>query len=127
MTTPRLLIPEITESQNLKYLTHNEALRLIDAFVDCKIIDRDLAAEPGSPSEGDFYILPGSGVTGTDWAGNDGKLAHYYGAVWYFYTVFEGFTGWISDEQITTVYTGSAYLEYAPDYNDSVAMAIALG
>ncbi len=50
MPTPRLSMPEISGSQSLKYVTHNEALAIIDATSALAIIDRDLTAPPGSPS-----------------------------------------------------------------------------
>ena len=37
------------------------------------VIDADLSAPPGSPSEGDRYIV-GPSATG-DWSGHDGEIA----------------------------------------------------
>jgi hypothetical protein len=35
------------------------------------------SAQPGSPTDGDTYLLPASGCTGSDWAGQDGRIARY--------------------------------------------------
>jgi hypothetical protein len=50
-----------------EHVTHNEALRLLDRLVQLSVLDRDLTAPPGSPTDGDCYMV-GSGAIG-DWAG----------------------------------------------------------
>ncbi len=40
------------------------------------ILDKDLTTPPGSPSEGDRYIIP-TGATG-DWAENISDIAYWY-------------------------------------------------
>ena len=47
--TTHLLLPYILASQAQKHVTHNEALRLLDAMVQLSVLDRDLAAPPASP------------------------------------------------------------------------------
>lgn len=94
--TPRLDMPEISENQALKYLTHNSAIRILDAIVQCTPIDKDLTAPPGSPSDGDTYIV-GSGATG-DWAGQDDDIAYYQSSGWIFITPIEGWHVYVQDE-----------------------------
>ncbi|KIT16312.1 DUF2793 domain-containing protein [Jannaschia aquimarina] len=68
-----LSLPYIQPSQAQKHVTHNEALRVLDALVQPVVADRPLAAPPGTPEEGARYIVddPATG----DWAGQDGKVA----------------------------------------------------
>ncbi len=73
METTHLQLPWILASQAQKHVTHNEALRILDGIVQLSVRDRDLAAPPASPADGDRYIV-GSGATG-DWAGWDGDVA----------------------------------------------------
>ena len=56
-TTPNLALPYILASQAQKHVTHNEAIRALDALVQISVKDRDLAAPPGAPAEGDRYIV----------------------------------------------------------------------
>ena len=63
--TTHLLLPYILAAQAQKHVTHNEALRLLDGLVQLSVLDRDLMAPPGSPADGDRYIVA-SGATG-DW------------------------------------------------------------
>jgi len=87
-TTPILGLPELSESQQGKSVSHNEALNRLEGVL-VRVLSATTTAQPGSPSEGDAYILPAS-ATGADWAGNDGKIAHYYGAAWHFYAPVTG-------------------------------------
>lgn len=107
MTTPRISMPELVESQASKYLTHNDALRIIDALLQAGVTDRDLTDPPGSPTNGAVYI-PTATATGA-WAGQEGKLAQWYSSAWYFLTPAEGWTVWIIDEQVHLTYQGGSW------------------
>ena len=75
-TTDNLGLPYLAAAQAQKHVTHNEALRALDALVHLMVLDKDLSAPPGSPTAGDRYIV-GAGPTGA-WsgqAGNDRRLA----------------------------------------------------
>jgi Protein of unknown function (DUF2793) len=45
--TSNLHLPFIVAAQAQKHVTHNEALRALDAVVQLAVLDRDLAAPPG--------------------------------------------------------------------------------
>ena len=126
MATPRLAIPEISESQSSKYITHNHALELVDLYASGLVLSRaSSAAEPGSPAEGDAHLLEGT-PTGTNWAGNGSTIAHYYGGAWQFYSYTEGLQFYVADEDIIVGYNGSAWVQVGT-VEDPVALAIALG
>lgn len=94
MTTPRLSLTEIAVGQTFKEIAHNEALRAVDAFMSGRAISRSLTTPPGSPAEGDVYIVPASGAAGA-WSGQANKIAQFYGATWVFYTPKTGMTLWL--------------------------------
>ena len=71
--SPNLGLPYILAAQSQKHVTHNEAIRALDAVVQLAVLDRDLAAPPVSPAEGDRYIVASS-PTG-DWDGEAGNVA----------------------------------------------------
>lgn len=104
--TPNLTMPEISDSQAAKYLTHNDGLRVLDALVQAVIIDRDLTAPPGSPSDGDTYIVRTT-ATG-DWATHEDEIAYYKSSVWEFHTPAEGWVVYAQDENELLIYQGSA-------------------
>ncbi len=94
--TENLVMPLIAASQAQKHVTHNEAIRLLDAVVMLSVIDKDLTVPPGSPAAGDRYIV-GPSSTGA-WAGEDDNIAAFQNGGWLFYTPKEGWKAWVVDE-----------------------------
>jgi hypothetical protein len=108
--TPNLQLPYLIAAQAQKHVTHNEALRSLDAIVQLLVLDKDLASPPGSPTDGSRYIVAAS-PSGA-WAGQAGKVAAWQDAAWVFYTPREGWLTWVADEDKIYAYTGSAWAEF---------------
>ena len=106
--TTHLLLPYILAAQAQKHVTHNEALRLLDGLVQLSALDRDLTAPPGSPSDGDRYIVA-SGATG-DWAGWDLNVALFTDGAWLRLPPRTGWRAWVEDEGLLLVYDGSGWV-----------------
>lgn len=102
--TTKLKLPLMEAAQSQKHVTHNEALIALDALVQLSVKNRALTAPPGSPSDGDRYIVA-SGGTGA-WLGKDLNVAAYYNGVWLFFAPRIGWVAW--DENTTASYTYSA-------------------
>ncbi len=109
--TSALGLPLLVAEQAQKHVTHNEALAALDAIVQLAVLDRDLTAPPGSPSEGDRYIV-GSAATG-EWAGRDGEIVAWQGGAWAFYAPKVGWRTWIEDEGVLLIWTGAAWNDIA--------------
>src|SRR5688500_4819322 len=108
MTTPRLGLPELTSGQAVPETTVNEQVRGLEGFAGHAIFkDRDLATPPGSPADGDMYLVAAS-PTGL-WSGQAGKMAYFLNTAWKFYTPIEGITAWVNDENAFIGYDGSAW------------------
>lgn len=107
-TTTNLSLPYILAAQAQKHVTHNEAIRALDAIVQLSVLDRDLATPPGAPAEGARYIV-GPSPTGA-WAGQAGKVAAWQDGAWAPYTPREGFLAWIADEDVAVVWSGAAWV-----------------
>lgn len=86
--TPNLGLPYILAAQSQKHVTHNDAIRALDAVIHLTVLDRNLATPPASPAEGDRYLVDAS-PTGV-WAGHAGKIAAFQDGAWIFYTPKEG-------------------------------------
>ena len=50
--TPNLQLPYIAPSQAQKHVTHNEAIRALDALVQLCVVNRTLTEPPSEPREG---------------------------------------------------------------------------
>lgn len=85
MSTPNRGIPYVPEGTLDPAAGLNDALDVIDALLQCAVIDMTHTAPPGGPSDGDLYIVA-SPATGA-WAGHENDLARYRseGAFWQFY------------------------------------------
>ena len=103
--TAHLALPFIMAAQAQKHVTHNEALRILDGLVQLSVLDRDLAAPPASPADGDRYIV-GSGATG-DWAGWDLNVALWTDGAWLRLPPRTGWRAWVEDEGLLLVYDGT--------------------
>ena len=106
-TTANLGITDIVEGQGGSDIRVNGNMRIIDTLLCGRVLDRDLTTPPGSPSEGDAYIVLATG-TG-DWTGEDGKIAYYTGTEWKFITPAEGFVLRVTDEDVRIEYDGAAW------------------
>ena len=73
------------------------------------VADKDLTTPPGSPSDGDRYIV-GAGAAGA-WAGHDNKIAYYDGD-WEFISPLNGMIVWVEDEGKFYLYSNSAWGVY---------------
>ena len=109
-SSPNLQLPYLIAAQAQKHVTHNEALRTLDAVVQLFVLDKDLAGPPGSPSDGSRYIIAAS-PTGA-WSGQAGKIAAWQDGAWMFYVPREGWLAWVADEDKLYVYSGTAWGEF---------------
>lgn len=106
--TSNLLLPYILAAQAQKHVTHNEALRKLDALVQISVVDRDLAAPPATPAEGARYIIAAS-PTGA-WTGHADKLAAWQDGAWAIYSPRKGWLAWVEDEGAPVAWNGTAWV-----------------
>jgi hypothetical protein len=107
--TPNLALPCIEGSQAQKHVTHNDALRILDTLVQLAVADRDLTAPPGSPGDGQRWIVK-AGATGA-WAGHDNAIAAWQDGAWIFSTPQTGWLAYIVDEGALVAWSGSAWID----------------
>jgi hypothetical protein len=118
--TPRLGITQLEEDQALPEVVVNEGTRILEAFGNATHFkSRTTTAQPGSPSDGDVYLLPGSS-TGTDWAGHDGEIAIFINTGWVFRDAKEGFIAWVDDTDDLIAFDGTNWIDVnaTPDLDD---------
>jgi hypothetical protein len=109
VSSVRHAFPFLEVAQAQKETTHNEALRIADVLTNLLIKDRDLATPPGSPVNGDTYLIAAS-PTGV-WTGQAGKIGFYYDG-WTFITAFEGLHGWVDDEEKPIIFSDGVWVDF---------------
>lgn len=107
-TTANLSLPEITASQAQKHVTHNEALRALDVLIQLAVLDRDLASPPGSPAEGQRWLVAAS-ATGA-WSGHSHQIAAWQDGAWDFYSPQIGWLAYVIDEGALIAWDGSGWV-----------------
>ena len=120
--TPNLELPYIAAAQAQKHVTHNEAIRALDAIVQLGVLDKDLTIPPAAPAKGERYIV--AAAASGAWAGKDGQIAAWQDNVWMFYPPQEGWLAWVADEDKLLAWDGA---EWKPAGGDSVNPAPLVG
>lgn len=111
-TTPNLALPYILPAQAQKHVIHNEAIRALDAAVQLAVLDRDLAAPPALPADGDRYLVA-AGPSGL-WAGQAGRIAAFQDGAWAFYQPRNGWVAWVADESLLLAFDGAVWMAVGP-------------
>ncbi len=109
--TPNLALPYILAAQAQKHVTHNEAIRALDAIVQLSVLDRTLVAPPPNPAEGQRHIVAAP-ATG-EWAGGEGRMAAFQDGAWVLYTPVVGWLAWIVAEARLVAWNGTAWADAA--------------
>lgn len=108
MTTVIADLPELASGQATPEATVNDAFRKLEGRT-LRVLSRTTSAQPGSPADGDAYILPGGTLTGTDWsAASAGQIALRTGGAWDFWTPTAGIAVVVTDEDGVQVYYDGA-------------------
>lgn len=107
--TGNLGLPLLAAAQAQKHVTVNQSLRTLDALVQLAVLDRNLTAPPGSPAEGNRYIVasPATGV----WAGKENQIAARQDGAWVYHTPDPGWLAWVTDESALIAWSGSAWVD----------------
>ena len=106
-TTARLNLPYIAPLQAQKQVTYNEAMAVLDQLVQPAVKSRSLAAPPGSPAEGDTYIVAPS-ATGV-WSGKDGQFACRLNGAWSFREPADGWLAYVADDSALALHKSGAW------------------
>lgn len=118
--TTNLLLPYILAAQAQKHVTHNEALRLLDGLVQLSVRGAARTAPPGSPADGDRYIVAAGGAG--DWAGWDMNVALWADGAWLRLPPRTGWRAWVEDEGVLLVYDGTGWIGTTPAALQNLAL-----
>lgn len=112
-TSAMLSLPYIQPAQAQKHVTHNEAIRVLDATVQLSVEALDTATPPGTTTAGDRFIV-GTGATGA-WAGQEGAVAVYEDSAWMFYPPQNGWIAHVRSAGAFAQFDGSDWTLLAGD------------
>jgi len=127
--TARHELPIIAEGQSGR-IPYNNGANLVDAKLQGNLKSRTTSAQPGSPADGDCYLVPVA-ASGARWTGEDGKLAFYYNG-WLedeagdFYAPVTGMLWYVEDEDTFIYYDGASWFELPLPANAIIASTITI-
>lgn len=105
-----LNLPFLLPSQAQKHVTHNEALRVLDALVQLSVVSATLDTPPTEPDEGACFVLP-VGALG-DWAGQDASVAVRDNGAWAFFTPNAGWRAYVQDSGGMVAFDGTEWAAF---------------
>jgi hypothetical protein len=105
--TTHLGLPFIDGSQAQKHVTHNEALRILDAAIQIGVEDTTLMTPPETPPAGARYLVPG-GASGA-WSGQAQAIACWEDGAWRFLAPKMGWCVWSAADEMQLVFDGATW------------------
>jgi len=121
-TTPHLALPYIVPSQAQKHVTHNEALRRLDAVVQLSVADRGRTSPPPEPAEGDRHIVGPS--AGEEWEGRDGQVAAWQDGAWVYLQPVAGWRTWVTEEQSMLLFSDGQWQPLSGQFQNLAMVGI---
>lgn len=107
-STSRFQLPLLQPAQAQKHVTVNEALTLLDSFMQLHIQSLSKQHPPSfqNTRDGDIYAVPAG--ASNEWTNQSGKLALFSNGGWVFITPQDGWRGWVADKSNHyTYYSGT--------------------
>jgi len=104
--SPALDLPYIMPAQALSYITHNEALRVLDVHVQTRVVSRTLSGPPETSEDGETYIVPDPQG---QWPAPPASVLRYQDGGFQSYAPYAGWLVWLEDENQYLHFDGQAW------------------
>lgn len=122
-TSPRLGFTELAEGETVPETAVNEMLRYAEQGANKFIVkDKDIDDPPGSPADGDAYIVATASPTGA-WTGWGNRIAFYENTAWRSIVPIEGTFAYVQDENKLYLYGGASWAEFVGASGQTAAVA----
>ncbi|MEM8750431.1 MAG: DUF2793 domain-containing protein [Pseudomonadota bacterium] len=121
--TELLQLPYIMEAQAQKHVTHNEAIRMLDALLHLSAVSRSALSPPAEPAPGTRYLIP-NGALG-DWESRGDQIAVFQDGAWEYFQPGSGWKLWLEDEATPLVFDGTVWAPLVdPDYDNLPSVGV---
>jgi len=106
LTSPNLKMPYLAPAQAQKHVTHNEALRQLDALVQLSV--SSISNTPLSAPDNGSRLIVGADPEGI-FLGYENKVAAFQDGAWAYFTPQTGWRAYIADQSEILVFDGTAW------------------
>lgn len=110
--TPNLDLPYIMPGQAQKHVTHNEAIRRLDAITHLSVLSMNISTPPADPIEGARYGISDTPVGA--WAEHAGRIAVSQDGAWAYLMPQDGWTLWVHDTQALQIFSSGNWTDAIP-------------
>lgn len=110
--TDLLNLPYIMPAQAQKHVTHNEALRILDAVLHIRVDGVGSNTPPPAPTEGERHVV-GNAPTGV-FSSHTNDIAAFQDGAWAFFPPQPGWTLWDAAGEAIHVFHDGSWIEAAP-------------
>lgn len=117
-TSPSLSLPYLQPAQAQKHVTHNEALRILDAVTQLSVLTAGAIVPPESPVEGDRHIVGPAAIE--EWAGQDQAVALWSDGTWQFFAPQAGWRADLAGTGGSLRFDGAAWVPPAMEAPESL-------
>lgn len=121
--TTKLGLPYIVSQQAQKHVTHNEALRQLDAMIYASVQTiGGVTMPPSDATAGQSFIVADAAEDA--WLGQAGAMATWVDGAWLFSQPNAGWLVWAEDEARLYVYDGTGFVPVArnPTFQDQLGI-----
>ncbi len=108
-----LELPYIMPNQAQKHVTHNEAIRYLDALVQISVESRTLTSPPTQPVDGSRYIIAGNAQG--EWENKSNQLASFQDGAWAYFQPKTGWLAWLKQDNVILVYNNNQWEPVSSD------------
>jgi len=106
LTSPNLKLPYLAPAQAQKHVTHNEALRQLDAIVQLSVIT-EANEPPETPENGACYVVGSNPLNG--FANKAHHIAAYQDGAWAFLAPNIGWRSYVQDVAEFRIFNGTEW------------------
>lgn len=110
-TTTRFSLPYIMPAQAQKHLTHNQALRYLDLFLNLCVLSDSTTNPPPMAQENAAFIIPDGAIDA--WSGRAAQVAVFWDGAWQFFAPVIGWTAWVQSRQSAVTFNGNTWVTAA--------------
>lgn len=122
-TSPILHLPYLQPAQAQKHVTHNEALRLLDAVTQLTVLSATQTTPPSVAAVGDRYIAAAPATSA--WAGQDGRITVYTQTGWEFFAAQTGWRADVTETGQSLRFDGTGWVPVVPETQNLPVLGVA--
>ncbi|MEL7400767.1 MAG: DUF2793 domain-containing protein, partial [Pseudomonadota bacterium] len=118
-STDNLDLPYIVPNQEQKHVTHNEAIRALDAIVQLAVETDELTEAPVNPTPGSRYIIADQPTGG--WAGKQHQIAAFQDGGWHYFAPQQGWLAFVRARNELLAFNGQGWQPLTPEPSNEVS------